>query len=120
MQLVNRLTLSAVVTASLSLGACATIPSGRTGVEWTPLNGTMKRTLNEGLHVVSPFSRIYMVDLREQQHDIDLDVLANNGLEIKLKTSILYQPVAGQASELIKGTGPQYYATLIGPHVRSS
>jgi regulator of protease activity HflC (stomatin/prohibitin superfamily) len=120
MQLLNSLSVSAVVAASLSLGACATIPSGRTGVEWTPLNGTMKRTLDEGFHVVSPFSRVYMVDLREQQRDVDLDVLADNGLEIKLKTSILYQPVAGQAAELIKETGPQYYATLIGPHVRSS
>ena len=120
MQAVNHLPLSGLVAITASLAACTTIPSGRTGVEWTPMNGTVSRTLNEGLHVVSPFSRIYMVDLREQQRDIDLDVLADNGLEIKLTTSILYQPLAGEASQLIKETGPQYYATLIGPHVRSS
>jgi len=120
MQAVNHLPLSGLVAITVSLAACTTIPSGRSGVEWTPLNGTMKHTLGEGLHMVSPFSRIYMVDLREQQQDIDLDVLADNGLEIKLKTSILYQPVAGQEPELIKETGPQYFATLIGPHVRSS
>lgn len=120
MQVVNRLSLSGLMAVAASLAACATIPSGRAGVEWTPLNGTMKHTLDEGFHMVSPFSRIYMVDLREQQRDIDLDVLADNGLEIKLKTSILYQPIAGQEPELIKETGPQYYATLIGPHVRSS
>jgi regulator of protease activity HflC (stomatin/prohibitin superfamily) len=120
MQAVNNLPLSGLVAITVSLAACTTIPSGRTGVEWTPTHGTMNRALDEGLHVVSPFSRIYMVDLREQQRDIDLDVLADNGLEIKLTTSILYQPLVGEASHLIKETGPQYYATLIGPHVRSS
>jgi SPFH domain / Band 7 family len=101
-----------------SLTACATIPSGRTGVEWTPMDGTMKQTLDEGFYFGSPFSRIYQVDPREQQRDVDLDVLAENGLEIKLKTSIVYQPLAGPAYEFNKETGPQYYETLIGPNGR--
>jgi len=120
MQLVSHLPLSGLMAIAASLAACTTIPSGRTGVEWTPLHGTMHRTLGEGLHVLSPFSRVYLVDLREQQHDVDLDVLADNGLEIRLTTSILYQPIAGEAAQLIRETGPQYYQTLIGPHVRSS
>jgi regulator of protease activity HflC (stomatin/prohibitin superfamily) len=103
-----------------SLSACATIPTGRTGVEWTPTRGTLNRTLDEGFHMVSPLAKVFDVDLREQQHDVDLDVLANNGLDITLRTSILYQPVANQAYELIKETGPDYYSVLIGPYVRSS
>lgn len=103
-----------------ALTACTTIPTGRTGVEWTPTHGTMERTLGEGLHIVSPFSRIYDVDLREQQRDVNLDVLANNGLEIRLTTSILYQPIGSEAYQLIKETGPEYYQTLVGPYVRSS
>jgi regulator of protease activity HflC (stomatin/prohibitin superfamily) len=114
------LPLLGVTTIAASLAACATIPSGRTGVEWSPMNGTMNRTLNEGFHFVSPFARVYQVDLREQQRDVDLNVLADNGLAIELKTSILYEPIAGQASELIKEIGPQYYETVIGPQVRSS
>jgi prohibitin 1 len=114
------LPLLGVTTIAASLAACATIPSGRTGVEWSPMNGTMNRTLNDGFHFVSPFAKVYQVDLREQQRDVDLNVLADNGLDIDLKTSILYQPVAGQASQLIKEIGPQYYETVIGPQVRSS
>lgn len=120
MQSQNRLYLLGAAAVAASLAACATIPSGRTGVEWSLTNGTMDRSLDEGFHFVSPFSKIYQVDLREQQRDVDLNVLADNGLDIQLKTSILYQPVAGQASELIKGIGPQYYETVIGPQVRSS
>ncbi len=103
-----------------ALTACTTVPPGRTGVEWTPTQGTMERTLGEGFHFVSPFSRIYDVDLREQQRDVDLDVLANNGLEIRLTSSILFQPIGSEAFQLIKETGPEYYQTLVGPYVRSS
>jgi hypothetical protein len=88
-QLIHLCSSSTLIAA---LTACSTIPTGRTGVEWTPTHGTMNRTLDEGFHVVSPFSRIYQVDLREQQHDVELDVLADNGLEIKLTSSILFQP----------------------------
>ncbi len=49
-----------------------------------------------------------------------LDVLADNGLEIKLTTSILYQPIADRACDLIRETGPDYYTRLVGSYVRSS
>jgi SPFH domain / Band 7 family len=101
MQPQNRLHLSGAAAIAGSLAACATIPSGRTGVEWSLTNGTMDRTLDEGFHFVSPFSKIYQVDLREQQRDVDLNVLADNGLDIQLKTSILYQPIAGNLSDKV-------------------
>ena len=46
------LPLLGVITIAASLAACATIPSGRTGVEWSPMNGTMNRPLAEGLSFV--------------------------------------------------------------------
>ena len=106
--------------AVVLLTNCTTIPTGRTGIEWTPSRGTMDRPLKEGFHWVSPFSRIYQVDLREQEREEPLDVLANNGLDIKLTSSILYQPVPDQVYQLTKETGPAYYGTLIAPYVRSS
>lgn len=102
------------------LGGCASVPTGRVGVEWTPLRGTETKPLTEGLHVVSPFARVYRVDLREQEGEDSLDVLANNGLDIKLRTSILYQPIASQVYQLITQTGGDYYSVLIAPYVRSS
>jgi regulator of protease activity HflC (stomatin/prohibitin superfamily) len=103
-----------------SLVGCASVPTGRVGVEWTPLRGTVQRPLTEGYHVISPFARVYDVDLREQQSEDSLDVLANNGLDIKLRSSILYQPIASEAYALITQTGANYYPTLIAPYVTSS
>jgi regulator of protease activity HflC (stomatin/prohibitin superfamily) len=101
------------------LGGCASIPTGRTGVEWTPMRGTEAKPLDEGLHLVSPLARVYRVDLREQEGEDSLDVLANNGLDIKLRTSILYQPIASQVYQLITQTGADYYSVLIAPYIRS-
>jgi regulator of protease activity HflC (stomatin/prohibitin superfamily) len=109
-----------VVMIAGSLAGCATVPTGRVGVEWSPLKGTSERTLGEGIHAVSPLSRIYQVDLREQEHEDSLDVLANNGLDIKLTSSILFQPVQLEVYQLITQTGADYYSTLISPYVRSS
>ena len=104
-----------------SLAGCATtIPTGRGGVEWTPLRGTVNKSLGEGVHVLSSFARVHKVDLREQEREDSLDVLANNGLDIKLTASILYQPIPSEVYQLVTQTGEHYYATLVGPHVRSS
>ncbi|MGC2028836.1 MAG: prohibitin family protein [Steroidobacteraceae bacterium] len=109
-----------VLAIGASLVGCATVPTGRVGVEWSPLKGTSQKTLTEGIHVVSPFSRVYHVDLREQEREDSLDVLANNGLDIKMTSSILYQPVESEVYQLITQTGGEYYSTLVSPYVRSS
>ena len=106
--------------AGAALAGCASVPTGRVGVEWTPTRGTVERPLSEGFHMVSPLARVYDVDLREQQSEDSLDVLANNGLDINLRSSILYQPVAGEAYQLITQTGADYYSTLVAPYVTSS
>jgi prohibitin 2 len=102
------------------LSSCTSIPTGRTAVEWTPTQGTLERPLGEGFHVVSPFAEFYQVDLREQEQDESLDVLADNGLDIKLTSSILYQPIPDEVYQLVSQIGLDYYKTLVAPYVRSS
>jgi len=114
----NRVAFAVVGLASLT--ACSTIPTGRTGIEWTPMQGTVQEQLGEGFHVVSPFARVYEVDMREQEQEEPLDVLASNGLDIKMTASILYQPIPDEVYQLVTQTGNDYYRTLIAPYVRSS
>jgi prohibitin 1 len=99
---------------------CTSVLPGRTGVEWTPSKGTLNRTLGEGFHVVSPFSHVYDIDLRDQERSMNINVLASNGLDIQITSSILFQPVSSEAADLIREIGPDYYTTLIGPYVSSS
>ncbi len=109
-----------ILLVGASLAGCASVPTGRVGVEWTPMRGTEEKPLTEGFHLVSPLAHVYQVDLREQQSEDSLDVLANNGLDIRLRSSILYQPVATEAYQLITQTGADYYSTLVAPYVTSS
>ena len=115
----NLLWLTIAGLAAALMSGCTTVPTGRVGVQWTPTHGTLERPLAEGFHLISPFSNVYQVDLREQEFEEPLDVLASNGLDIKLTSSILYQPVAGEAYKLITETGDNYYTTLVAPYVRS-
>jgi regulator of protease activity HflC (stomatin/prohibitin superfamily) len=102
------------------LTGCATVPTGRVGIEWTPTQGTVNQTLGEGFHIISPFADVYQIDLREREQEEPLDVLANNGLDIKMTASILYQPIPGEVFDLLTQTGRDYYKTLVAPYVRSS
>jgi prohibitin 1 len=101
-------------------GCTTTIPTGMGGVEWTPTQGTLKEPLTEGFHVVSPFSDVYIIDLREQQRLEELEVLTNNGLTVTLSTSVLFQPIAGQLYQLKTQVETDYYSVLIAPSLRSS
>ena len=104
---------------AISASACTTIGSGMGAIEWTPTGGTLKEPLGEGYHLVSPFSEIYQYDLREQEHQESLDVLANNGLSIVLDTSILFKPVSSELYLLQTEIGPDFYRVLLGPLLRS-
>ena len=115
----NLLLIAVVGCAVLSSTACTTVSSGMGAIEWTPSSGTLKDPIGEGFHVVSPFSEIYQYDLREQEHQESLDVLANNGLSIILDTSILFKPVQTELFLLQTEIGPDYYRILLGPLLRS-
>jgi len=111
---------SCILLALALAGCTTTIPTGMSGVEWTPTQGTLKEPLGEGFHVISPFSEVYMVDVREQQRLEELEVLTNNGLTVTLSTSVLFQPVASQLYQLKTQVESDYYSVLIAPALRSS
>ncbi len=111
---------SAVLVVLFGLSGCASVGSGMAGVEWTPSRGTLNKVLGEGDHLVSPFSEIYYYDLREEEQQETLDVLASNGLAIKLDVSVLFQPVGSELYQLQTQIGPQYYYVLIRPLLSST
>lgn len=117
----NKRLLMVVATGlfAVTFPACTTVNSGMGAIEWTPSGGTSKGNLGEGYHLVSPFSQIYQYDLREQEHQEQLEVLANNGLSIVLDTSILYKPVSTEIFFLQTEIGSDYYQVLLAPILRS-
>jgi regulator of protease activity HflC (stomatin/prohibitin superfamily) len=115
---IRLLPLSAALVLALSLG-CTTIGPGRVGLLWRASDGTQKTTYSEGLHTVAPWNTMSVYDLRSMSHDEELDVIAVNGLTIKLNSSVRYRIEPAEVVELQQQIGPDYYEKILEPVLRS-
>ena len=101
-----------------------TIDSGEVGVLYKTFKGgvvTDQPPLGEGFHVVAPWNKVYIYNVRQQELlEKSMSVLSSNGLEIKLDASVLYQPTAATVGFLHKTRGTDYLSSVIIPAVRSA
>ena len=101
-----------------------TVDRGEAGVLWKRFGGGVvidAPPLGEGFHVVAPWNRVDIYNVRQQNMFIkDMEVLSSNGLEIKLDVSILYQPKIDELGLLHKTKGERYLDVVIIPEVRSA
>jgi regulator of protease activity HflC (stomatin/prohibitin superfamily) len=103
-----------------ALGSCATtIGPGRIGVMWHASNGTEDETYHEGLYYVAPWNDLYVYDLRSMSHDEVLNVIAVNGLGIKLDASVRYHLAPSEVVAVQREIGPEYYQKILEPVLRS-
>jgi regulator of protease activity HflC (stomatin/prohibitin superfamily) len=109
--------LAALAGAS-SACSLATIGTGQMGVRWTT-DGVKPEPLQEGRWFVGFFDRVTNYDSRSQEKNEELEVLASNGLRINLDASVRYRIIKDEVVKLDQELGPEYYAVLLGPTVRS-
>ena len=109
----------ALLLAALAGGCATTVGPGRVGVLWRASNGTQPKSYSEGLYYVAPWNDLYVYDLRSMSHDEVLDVIAVNGLGIKLDASVRYHLNPTEVVALQKEIGPDYYHTILEPVLRS-
>jgi len=99
---------------------CGTVPSGHGGIVFDTFNkGTQKDLYGEGLQVLRVGKDLIVYDLRVQEMKEDLNVLSNNGLDLKVDASVRYRVDPPKLFELHTQTGPKYADILIGPIIRS-
>ncbi len=109
-----------LLSSALATTGCsyAHIGSGEVGVVRTP-DGMSPNVLPTGDWHIGMGDRVTAYNVRSQEHDEHLEVLAANGLKIVLDTSVRFHVVPGEAVQLDREFGADYYATLIGPTLRS-
>jgi regulator of protease activity HflC (stomatin/prohibitin superfamily) len=92
-----------------------TIPAGSVGVLWLRfLGGTvLHHYLSEGLHVIPPWDKIYIYDVRLQQLEQDFDVLSADGLRMKVNIAYRFQAIPETVPELQQYVGPNYVSILL-------
>lgn len=100
-----------------------TIGSGEAGVLYRTFGGgvvTDKPALGEGFHLVAPWNRVYVYEVRQQEVFEKMQVLSSNGLEIKLDASAWFQPKFEDLGRLHQEKGESYVERVLLPTIRSA
>jgi regulator of protease activity HflC (stomatin/prohibitin superfamily) len=115
------MTLDRSLLAAIAIaGACnyAHIGSGEMGVVKTP-EGVKQAPLTAGDWRIGMFDHATAYSVRSQEREERLDVQSVDGLGITLDTSIRFHVVPNEVVALDMELGPDYYAVLLGPTLRS-
>jgi regulator of protease activity HflC (stomatin/prohibitin superfamily) len=97
------------------------IHPGELGVLWRLLGtGTVIDTVyREGMHVILPFNKMYVYNMRKQQFNESIDVLTLDGLTVKVKYTARYYLEKDTLPMLHQRVGPDYVNVVVRPDVRS-
>jgi regulator of protease activity HflC (stomatin/prohibitin superfamily) len=98
------------------------IPAGAAGVKWELFFGGTRLThgaLQEGLHVIFPWDRIYTYNARLQHHEQDYDVVSRDALQAKVGVSFRWRIDPVNLARLHSGLGPNYLDSFLIPIIGS-
>ena len=103
--------------------SAVTVGSGEAGVLYKTFGGgvvTDEPPLGEGFHVVAPWNKVIIYEVRQQEVFEQLKVLSSNGLEIQIDASAWYLPVYNDLGNLHQSLGENYLQRVIQPAIRSA
>ena len=100
-----------------------TIGSGEAGVLYKIFDGgvvTDKPPMGEGFHLVFPWNKVFVYEVRQQEVFEKMDVLSSNGLDIKLEASAWFQPKYEDLGKLHQEKSEAYKQRILLPAIRSA
>ncbi|APY07129.1 peptidase [Winogradskyella sp. J14-2] len=103
--------------------SAVTIGSGEAGVLYKTFGGgvvTDEPPLGEGFHIVAPWNKVYVYEVRRQEIFEKMKVLSSNGLDIQLDASAWYKPDENNLGKLHQEIGENYLNRIILPTIRSA
>ncbi len=99
-----------------------TIDPGEKGVLFKRFGGGLEKDklYSQGFHIVWPWNKMYIYDVRIREGFDKMEVLSKNGLNIAIELSYLYNPVESEIGYLHDEIGPEYLNRILLPQVRSA
>jgi regulator of protease activity HflC (stomatin/prohibitin superfamily) len=100
-----------------------TIGSGEAGVLYRTFGGgvvTEEPPLGEGFHIVAPWNKVFIYEVRRQEIFEKMKVLSSNGLDIQLDASAWYMPDYNNLGNLHQQIGESYLQRILLPTIRSA
>src|SRR6266571_2777243 len=108
-----------VLALIVMLTSIAYVPAGHVGV-LTLFGRVTGEVLPEGTHLISPFKTNNKLPIRTQEIKETASVPSEEGLIIKLDTSLLFHLDPQKASDVYQKIGPNYVNVVIEPNLRSA
>ena len=111
-----------------------TVPAGHVGVLWKRFNtfdlycwcfagrGTMvnpQQVRGEGLHILWPWDRMFLYDLRLQSVAETYNAISKDGVNVGAQINIRFQLLNNSVGVLHKFIGPQYMRSVVTPEIGS-
>lgn len=100
-----------------------TIESGEAGVLYKTFGDgvvTDEPPLGEGFHIVAPWNKVFVYEVRQQEVLEKMNVLSSNGLDIKLEASAWFEPIRNDLGKLHQEKGEDYIQRVLLPTIRSA
>lgn len=99
-----------------------TIDAGEKGVLFKRFSGGLEKekVYGQGFHLVAPWNKMFIYDVRIRENFETMEVLSKNGLNIKLELSYLFNPTPDRIGYLHEEVGPDYLERILKPAIRSA
>ena len=99
-----------------------TIQPGNAGVLFKRFAGGLNtdKIYDQGFHVVMPWNKMFIYDVRIGEQTEEMAVLSKNGLNIKVDLSLRYRPVKAEIGLLHEEIGANYMERIVMPEIRSA
>ena len=96
-----------------------TIDSGEAGVLFRTFDGGVdtEQTYGEGFHLMAPWNKMYIYEVRQQAASEKMSVLSSNGLEITLDVTLWFEPKYSQLGLLHQEKGTEYSLRVVKPAI---
>lgn len=103
--------------------SAVTINSGEAGVLYKTFAGgvvTDEPPMGEGFHIVAPWNKVFIYEVRQQSLDEKMQVLSSNGLQITLDATVWFEPSYSNLGLLHREKGEAYIQRVLQPAIRSA
>lgn len=114
----------ALIALAIAPNVLKVVESGEAGVLYRTLgNGTVTEqgaTFQEGVHLMYPWNKLYIYNVRIQERNCLIEVITKDGLTIKAEISIRFHPNLNTLGLLHKYLGPDYVNNVILPEIAAT
>ncbi len=96
------------------------IRSGESGVMYRFFTGTeMEQIYDEGVHLLWPWDRMFIYDMRLQTKEREYSLLTSSGLPVLLNVAVRYRPDIRMLPLLHVAVGPDYLEKVVFPETEA-